>query len=138
MKNFAKILVAATLLLGAASVYADDDSDLKKAQQSMTERLKTVVEYKKSGKIGENNLGYIVARVKDDKDLDAVVAADNADRKQIYDLVAKKMKSSSQQVGKQRAIIIAKNAKPGDWLQADNGKWYQKDSDADPNKKDKK
>jgi hypothetical protein len=55
-----------------------------------------------------------------------VVAAENKDRKLVYEAIAKKQGTTTEVVGKHRAVQIAGKAKTGEWLQDANGKWYQK------------
>lgn len=100
--------------------------DLKTAQASMSARLKQIVEYKKAGKIGENHLGYLVVKILGDKKIEELVKAENADRKIVYELIAKKVNSSSEIVGKQRAEQISEKAKEGEWFKDDKGNWSKK------------
>lgn len=131
MKLMAKIMMAALCFGAGLAVYAAADASAKDtALENMKNRLKTVVENKRTGTIGENNLGYLAAMVKNDKTVDKLVADENADRKVVYDYIAATTKGvTSKQVGQQRAAEIAKKAKPGEWLQDAAGNWYQKKED---------
>jgi len=135
MKKFAKTLLVTTLLATAAATFgAEISQELKAVQQSMKARLKTVVELKANGAVGENNLGYLTLRDTANKEAAEVLKAENADRKKVYDATAKGNASvTSKQVGQLRAAEIVKKAKVGEYLQAPDGKWYQKGSDDDPN-----
>ena len=53
-------------------------------------------------------------------------AAENVDRKLVYEAIAKKQGTTPEVVGKHRAAQIADKALPGEWLQDANGKWYKK------------
>ena len=55
-----------------------------------------------------------------------VVAAENADRRKVYEAIAAKEGTSPELVGRRRALQIANNAASGSWLQAADGKWYKK------------
>ncbi|MDD4816634.1 MAG: DUF1318 domain-containing protein [Victivallaceae bacterium] len=136
-KLFKTIIIALAFGCTALTVTAAAAPDLKSVQKSMADRLKDVVELKTAGGVGENNLGYLVARDKQ-KTTAELVAAENADRKAVYDaLAAKDGKLTSKAVGQQRAIAIAKKAQKGEWLQSAAGEWYQKGSAADPDMKKK-
>ena len=57
---------------------------------------------------------------------DALVNAENADRQAVYADIAQRTGTTAQEVGKRRALQIAQLAAPGHWLQAADGRWYQK------------
>ena len=107
------------LILLSQNVFAND------IQDRMKERLPDVVELKKAGIIGENDLGYL-AYVGAAKKGEDVVSAENNDRKMVYEAIAKKQNTTAELVGKRRAIQIAEKADPGEWLKDESGKWYQK------------
>jgi hypothetical protein len=91
----------------------------------MKERLPVIVELKAKGIVGENNKGYLefVGGKKEKAD---VVAAENEDRKQVYAAIAKQQGTTTELVGKRRALQLAKRADPGEWVQDAAGKWIQK------------
>ena len=93
-------------------------------KERFKDRLPVIVELKKAGIVGENNLGYLEFRgaVKKNED---VVNAENEDRKKVYEAIAKKENTTAELVGKLRAKQIAEKADSGDWLQDEKGKWYQ-------------
>jgi len=132
MKFMAKTMLAALCFCAGAALFAAPTmSDKNNALENMKSRLKTVVDGKRDGKVGENNLGYLAAMVKEDKTVDALVAAENADRKTVYDYIAGTASGvDAKQVGQQRAKEIAQKAKAGEWLQSAAGKWYKKTADA--------
>jgi uncharacterized protein YdbL (DUF1318 family) len=92
----------------------------------MLERLPTIVQIKAEGIVGENNSGFLqfvpgaAAKMQD------VVSAENKDRQTVYEAIAKQQGSTAQLVGKRRALKIAEEAAPGEWLQDGSGKWYKK------------
>ncbi|MBN2419498.1 MAG: YdbL family protein [Deltaproteobacteria bacterium] len=94
-------------------------------QERMKERLPLIVELKKAGIIGENNLGYL-EYVSAAKKMEDVVTAENNDRKLVYEAIAKKQNTTADLVGKRRALQIAEKADPGEWLKNEGGKWYKK------------
>ena len=103
-------------------IFADDIQTIK---VQMEKRLPFIVELKSKGIIGENNTGYL-QYVQANRENEEVVNAENEDRKKVYAIIAKKEGASIWQVGSRRALQIAKKALKGDWLQDQNGKWYQK------------
>ncbi len=133
-KYIGKAILALSMIFCVAQPALAEDSDLASVQKSMRERLKDMVEMKKDGLIGENNLGYLTAR-SEDKKVAELVKEENADRKTVYDTIATKQKVSSKSIGQARAKQIAEKAKDGEWLQDTKGKWYQKGSADDPAKK---
>ena len=110
-------------MLGAllSSVAADELDDLKKR---FKERTLALGKLKAAGKLGETDKGY-VEPVKGaelsvaDKDL---MQAENRDRRAGYDIIAKKRKISSAQVGQLAGAKKIKSAKAGEWVKQD-GSW---------------
>ena len=94
-------------------------------KERMAERLPVIVDLKERGIIGENNQGYL-EYPKGGNEQKAVVDAENADRKAIYEAIAKKQDTDAGHVGQRRALQIAEKAKPGEWLQDENGQWKKK------------
>ena len=80
---------------------------------------------KDKGLVGENNKGFLEF-VGQQKEKQEVVTAENRDREIVYKAIAKQQGTTVELVGKHRAIQIANKARPGEWLQDANGKWYQK------------
>ena len=97
----------------------------KEIQARMLARLPEIKALKDKGLVGENNKGLLefVGQQKEKQD---VVAAENKDRAAVYEAIAKQQGTTVELVGKHRAIQIAAKAKPGEWLQDADGKWYQK------------
>ena len=94
-------------------------------KERMKERLSVIIELKEKGIIGEDFQGYL-AFLSDDKQKQDVIEEENIDRKKIYSYIAKKEGADLELVGQRRAKQIADNAKPGDFLQKEDGSWYQK------------
>ena len=91
----------------------------------MLARLPEIIALKDKGLIGENSKGFLEF-VGQQKEAQAVVTAENHDRETVYKAIAKQQGTTVELVGKHRAIQIANKARPGEWLQDANGKWYQK------------
>jgi len=113
-------LIIGSLIWGAgASPQADD------IKARMKERLPVIIELKAQGIVGENNQGYLEF-IGGKKAKPDVVATENADRKTVYEAIAKQQGTTAELVGKRRALQIAQKAGPGEWVQDASGKWIQK------------
>ncbi len=99
--------------------------DLNTIKASMEKRLPVLVDLKSRGIVGENAVGFLEFIGKN-REKDDVVQAENQDRTKVYTAIARKDRVSAEQVGRRRALQIASKAKKGEWLQDQNGKWYQK------------
>lgn len=129
------VLVVAMIFAGvASSVAAPSESDLK---ARFSERHGVLVRLKDAGKIGETSKGLVgvvkSSAAKDSVDLPAgkttvadLVRAENADRKQLYALIAERTKETAAAVADQAAIRNFRTAKPEHNLQLANGKWVKK------------
>lgn len=116
-----KLLLAlvSILIICSSNLYAQG------IKERMQERLPSIVELKKAGVVGENNLGYLEF-VGADKKGEDIVTAENDDRKKVYEAIAKQSETTVELVGQRRAKQIAEKADPGEWIKDDTGKWYQK------------
>ncbi|MGD2150570.1 MAG: YdbL family protein [Desulfobacterales bacterium] len=114
-------LLLSFILIGGAAAFAGSDN----IKARMKARLPMIIALKSEGVIGENNKGYLefMGGKQAQKD---VIHAENIDRKHVYTAIAKQQRTSVDLVGKRRAKQIAKKAKPGQWIQDQSGKWYQK------------
>jgi uncharacterized protein YdbL (DUF1318 family) len=123
MKRKAIIAILSVFILGF--LITDGYSSSKEIKQRMIARLPIIKSLKDKGIVGENNKGYLefIGKKKEQED---VVSAENSDRKQVYEAIAKQQSTTVEVVGKHRAAQIAEKAQPGEWLQDANGKWYRK------------
>ncbi|MDL2330023.1 YdbL family protein [Desulfosarcina sp. OttesenSCG-928-A07] len=94
-------------------------------QERMQGRLPVIIKLKADGIVGETSQGFL-AFVGSEKREASVVDAENNDRRQVYEAIAKKENTTSEQVGQRRALQVSQRAKPGEWLQDPSGKWYRK------------
>lgn len=94
-------------------------------KERMKERLPLIIELKTNGIIGENFQGFL-AFLTDNKPNQDIIESENEDRKKIYTYIAGKEGAPVELVGTQRAKKIAENAEPGEFLQKEDGSWYQK------------
>lgn len=119
MKRITGVAVIFCLLVSTPVLFAQG------IKERMKERLPFIVELKEKGIIGENFVGYlefVTAKVESEE----VVNSENEDRKSIYSFIAQKEGATIDLVGIRRAKQIAENAKPGEYLKGEDGKWYQK------------
>jgi uncharacterized protein len=112
--------LCAALMLGAGSLSAQD------AAQRIRDRLPEIDALKAAGVLGENNRGLVEARTRVNEGQEALIEAENADRRELYQLVARRSGQTVEEVGQQRAVRIAQQALPGVWLQNKRGDWFQK------------
>lgn len=95
----------------------------------MRERQPAVDEMKLAGLVGENNRGFLESREDLDEARAALLQAENADRREVYAMIARRTNSTAAEVGQQRAIRIAQQARDGVWLEDARGRWYRKGED---------
>lgn len=118
----AKALFALALLTAVFNLNAGSKDEII---ARMKARLPVIEQLKNAGVVGENNLGYLEVR-DNSADTKNAVDTENSDRKQVYAAIAAKNGTSAELVGKRRAIKLAKEAGKGQWLQNEQGGWYQK------------
>jgi uncharacterized protein YdbL (DUF1318 family) len=122
VKKVIGILILMFLTGTLAAGVTEADQDIK---ARMKDRLPVILKLKAEGLLGEDNLG-LLQFVGGEKKQEDVVAEENKDRKIVYEAIAKKQQTTPDVVGRIRSRQIAKKAKPGEWLQNEQGEWYQK------------
>lgn len=119
---FAVLMLAVPSFLPVAS--AQDAATIK---QNMIKRLPSITELKTKGLIGEDNLGYLAAVSGQLSAADQeIINAENADRKTVYEAIARQTGANAELVGKQRAKQIAQQAAAGEFVMDEQGKWSKK------------
>ena len=104
-------LLSAVLMTGAFLIPSAHAQDIR---ARMKQRIPQIMELKKSGVIGEDSKGYLAfVNGKGNPQADAVVKAENADRKTVYAYIARKENVSVDVVASQRAAKLAQIAKSG-------------------------
>jgi len=93
--------------------------------QSMKNRIETINQLKAAGVVGETHNGYL-AFVGAAKGHEAILAAENRDRKALYAIVAKKQNTTVAVVEKNMGVVKAKRARPGEFFQNAGGAWQKK------------
>ncbi|MFO8026036.1 MAG: DUF1318 domain-containing protein [Opitutales bacterium] len=101
-------------------------ANLGEVKAAMKERQPAIEALWAAGKIGENNKGYVEARADLSEKEQKLLRAENADRKKVYQAIARSTQSTPEKVGLQRAAQISKRAAKGLWIQDAEGKWYRK------------
>jgi hypothetical protein len=94
-------------------------------QDRMKARLPEIVALKTKGIIGENYQGYLgfVGQSREGAD---IVAAENEDRKMLYQAIAKKTGATAEQVGRRAALKWKENLGPGEYFKNEDGTWITK------------
>lgn len=107
-------------------------------KKSMAGRYAALVRLKAAGKIGETYTGEVGlvdakygAEVVDPKakpkvTLAEFVKAENKDRKALYAVLARELKSTAKAVAQQNAVRSFSRAKPTEFLQLTGGRWMRK------------
>lgn len=114
-------LLLSFMLISGALAFAG----AQEIKARMRARLPVIKALKAKGIVGENNKGYLDFR-SGDRSRAADVNAENSDRRQVYSQIAQQQGTTVDLVGQRRALQIARTARPGEWLQDGNGRWYQK------------
>lgn len=128
MKRLFTILCSSLILSSLAMpfevAFASDAATIKNA---MLARKATIDALKQSGKVGEDNKGYLAPVSGGLAGSDAAtVNAENADRAKVYEAIAKKQGTTAALVGQRRAVQLAAQAKPGEYVQGADRSWKKK------------
>ena len=119
MKHFTRIFVFLFFSLSCLSVYADFTDRMKN-------RLADVISAKDSGSVGEGVDGFLHLRKLDDSQAMKLVAAENDDRKSLFQSLARKTGGSEETVARKFSQGIEAKAKKGHWFRKSSGTWVQK------------
>ncbi|MBU1344307.1 MAG: YdbL family protein [Proteobacteria bacterium] len=121
MRNILKIHVLLIVCLIVSSQFAFAEG----IKDRMKNRLPAIADLKTKGIIGEDNSGYLGfvtgARAQED-----VIAAENADRKAVYEHFAKQQNTTVDVVEKVQAARKMEKANPGEFFQNPDGSWQKK------------
>ncbi|NOU35441.1 MAG: DUF1318 domain-containing protein [Kiritimatiellaceae bacterium] len=127
-----KLLLVGLLICAAMTVSAQATYDIKE----MTPAVKSALDGRKSrfaelktmkaqGVVGENNRGYVQA-LGGGADVKALVAAENKDRKQVYEAIVQQNKLGPAALPTVEAVfarVQRDKADPGDKVQDASGSW---------------
>jgi len=125
MKRRMLNILGMLLVAGAMLAVQAFGADLGAIKERMKDRLPTLKALKVKGVVGENNQGYLEYLGKG-RENESTVAAENADRKKVYQAIATQQNVPLDVVERHRAAQIRENAEAGMWLEDAKGNWYQK------------
>lgn len=130
-RNLILILALCFGPLALTAADADNDTrDLDQVKASMKANLPAIDKLKQAGKVGENNKAYLEARAELTDKEQALVKAENKDRKVIYRLLAERAKTAMETVQQVRAKQIRERSAVGLWLQGVDDHWYRKQEES--------
>ena len=115
-------LAVLALLPQSANAQAEENG----IKQRILQRVGTVDELKIKALVGENNKGLLEQRAMLAPAQTKVMNEENADRKALYAILAKRLGLSVTVVGQGRAESIRKKSAPKLWIQEPSGKWLKK------------
>jgi uncharacterized protein YdbL (DUF1318 family) len=123
---FVSLAAAAFLFaLAPAGARADRESDL---QERFKRRLAELRDARAAGTIGETYGGFVEAV--EGKSLDGklkgLVEEENADRRELYKLIAEKEKATEEKVAERAGARNFQKARSGEYLKDKDGKWKRK------------
>ena len=101
--------------------------EVQAALDNRHDRFSQLQALETSGVIGENNRGYVQV-LKADASADAIAAAENSDRRVIYQTIARQ-NGLEGEVGTIEAVfaqVQRDKAAPGEQVQAEDGRWVTK------------
>jgi len=113
------------LVLSPATARADRGDDLR---QRFKNRFPQVKAAKQAGKIGETSAGLLegVPGKPLDDATRKLADEDNADRQELYKLIADREKTTAEKVAERNAARNFEKATAGEYLKGVDGKWTQK------------
>ena len=118
-------LVLMILAIFTSSTIALAAPTKKELQAKFEQRYPEIKKYKADGKVGETSAGFLEAVKDADGALSKLIDDENADRRALYELIAKDEKVDVDVVAKRAAQRNFKKAAPGEYIKED-GKWKQK------------
>ena len=122
---FMRRFVLTLLALFASASIALSAPTKKELQARFEQRYPQIRTCKTEGKVGETDQGFIEAVKSADGALSQLIEEENADRRTLYDLIAKEESITVDVVAKRAAQRNFQKAKSGEFLKQ-NGTWKQK------------
>ncbi len=117
--------LAAMSLLAAGQAATTLAADLGELRRRFQERYPALLEIKRAGKAGETYLGYVEVRTEVTKDQQTLIGQENADRRTLYEELARQEKTTPEVVAERNAKRNFERAASGEWLKHVDG-WKQK------------
>lgn len=121
------LIALCAVALNTPAFAADNAAAKAELKSSFDSRTAQLAAAKAAGSIGECTDGTL-ALVGDlvDANLSALIEAENADRKKLYQMLASETNASAAQIGERNAMRNYQNAKVGEWLRTRDGVWKKK------------
>lgn len=138
MKRLMIVLLALGFVVPVLAREARAGDDVVTLKKRFKDRYPTLERLKDEGKLGETSKGFadavdraylddkVDASDKNSETVAAFLGAENADRKQLYALIAKKSGATVEKVAERNARRVFERAKPDHYLKMPSGKWVQK------------
>jgi uncharacterized protein YdbL (DUF1318 family) len=117
------VIALASLLTLATTVSAASKKEL---QARFEKRYPQLLEYKRDGKVGETMEGMVEAvdrKYLSDEKLADLIKDENADRKELYHIIANEEKTDPAKVAERMAQRNYERAHSGEYLKDRDGKW---------------
>jgi uncharacterized protein YdbL (DUF1318 family) len=102
------------------------DARLKELRDRFKQRYAQIAALKKQGVIGETYEGYVDFVKDKPSDAKELVDQENADRKELYKLLAEKEGTTPEKVAERNAKRNFEKASAGEFLKDADGKWTKK------------
>jgi uncharacterized protein YdbL (DUF1318 family) len=109
----------------AAKPNPKNDARKAELQEKFKKRYPEIRAAKQAGTIGETSDGYLDFVTAGDKKLQKLVEEENADRKELYGLIAAETSITTEAVAQRAAKRNFEHARAGEYLK-DDGKWTKK------------
>ena len=124
----ALILTLSLVAVGTPSLLAADATALKaELKTAFASRAAQLATAKSAGSIGETTEGMVAAvQANPDATTAALIQAENADRTQLYRVLAGETNATPAQIAERNAMRNYQNAAAGAWLRTRDGQWKQK------------
>ena len=119
-------LIALFAALAVAPSKTEAQSGEDAIKERIIQRLESVDRLKIDGLVGENNKGLLEQRAMLSPAQTKTMNEENADRKALYAILAKRLGLSVTVVGQGRAESIRNKSASGVWIQNPSGKWTKK------------
>ena len=117
------LLILITIFTGCTMAFAGPTKQELKPR--FEKRYPEIQKYKAEGKIGETSAGFVEAVKDADAALSKLIDAENADRRALYEIIAKEENVPVEVVAQRAAQRNFERARPGEYLKH-NGVWRQK------------
>jgi len=125
MKSFTSLIITALAILMVPALLCAAEAKKDDLRKRIRERAPKIEALKDKGVIGETDEGYVDFVKGKDAEASAVVDPENADRKTVYNIIAKDTGESVDKVARQAAQKRFDHAKPGEWMKI-SGTWKKK------------